>query len=234
MPRSADGALLRSRSTSDRARRRRQIRSTGREEPCYSNPVTTDAASPRDARPALAREIVWETDVKRFSLAIAVCSLIPAAVFAPILHWQVPDLPLMACFATPAVVFAFAAMIVLLVFLGRPEMAPFRRTTYCFELFEHGAELRDGHGALLGETANGTMRPVRCNVWFGQRMVGGARLEHRRGTFLLLPKPTIAPWPGMTAVPFVAPYVSIADPAYRHVLALAERDAAQRPGARSP
>lgn len=190
--------------------------------PCYSNLVTTNAASPRDVRPALARAIVWETDAKRFSLAVAVCSLIPAAVFAPILHWRTPDLPLLTCFAAPAVVFAFAALIVLLIFLERPEMASFRRTLYRFELFEHGVELRDGHGAILGETANGTLRVVRCNVWFGRQMVDGARLEHHGGTFLLLPNPTLAPSPGMPAVPFVSPHLSIAGAAYQHVLALAE------------
>ncbi|MDC0721817.1 hypothetical protein [Nannocystis bainbridge] len=184
--------------------------------------MTTNAASPGAARPALARETVWETNAVRFVLAVAVCSLVPAAAFAPLVRWQDPSLPLVACFAAPAVVFAFAALIVLFAILGRPEMASFRRTLYRFELFEHGVELRDGHGAILGETANGSLRVVRCNVWFGQKMVAGARLEHRGGALLLLPNPSLAPWPGLPAVPFLAPYFSVADAVYTRVLTLAE------------
>ncbi|MCY1055629.1 hypothetical protein [Nannocystis sp. SCPEA4] len=148
------------------------------------------------------REILWETDLKRFSLAVAV----PAAVFAWVVDWV---------FAF--VLFVFAAEAVLTMFLGF-----FRRTLYCLELFEHGIELRDGHGAILGETANATLRVVRCNVQMRRQMVSGVRLEHHGGTFLLPANPALAPWPGMPAVPFVAPYVSIAGAAYQHVLALAE------------
>ncbi|WP_434420267.1 hypothetical protein [Nannocystis pusilla] len=164
--------------------------------------MTTNAASPREVRPPLVREILWETDMTRSLLAVAV----PAAVFAWAVDWV---------FAF--VLFEFAAWSVLTMCLGF-----FRRTLYCFELFEHGIELRDGHGAILGETANGTLRVVRCNVQMRRQMESGVRLEHHGGTFLLLPNPALAPWPGMPAVPWAPPYVLIAGAAYQRVLALAE------------
>lgn len=194
--------------------------------PWYSSTVSTNTNAPQDVRPALAREIVWETHARRFWLAVVAGSLVPAALFAPLLQWAVsPELPgvegLLTCFAGTAAVFAAFAVVVLTILLGSPGTEYFKRTNFCFALFEHGVELRDGEGKMLGETANGTLRVLSVNVQMGRQMVGAVRLVHRGGAFLLFPKQSVAPWPGMVASPFLAPYCSVANAAYERVLGFA-------------
>ncbi|PCC68446.1 hypothetical protein SAMN02745121_04984 [Nannocystis exedens] len=185
--------------------------------------TTTNTSPAHGARgSALARERVWDTHWPHFWLATAAFALAPAALLAPLLKLAVsPDAPWSAAFAGPAMVFGVTGMIFLLVRLGYPGAEYFKRTLYDFALFEHGVELRDGQGNILGETANATLRVTSVNVRMGQQMVGGIRLDHRAGSFLLLPRPSVAPWPGMSAVPFVAPYCSVPHATYERVLALA-------------
>lgn len=184
--------------------------------------TTNTSAAPRARGAALASERVWDTHWPHFLLATAAFALAPAALVAPILKLVLsPDLPWSACFAGPAMAFGVTAVIVLLVRLGYPGAEYLKRTRYDFALFDHGVELRDGEGNILGETANATLRVTSVNVRMGQQMVGGLRLDHRAGSFLLLPRPSVAPWPGMSAVPFVAPYCSVAHAPYERVRGLA-------------
>jgi hypothetical protein len=162
-----------------------------------------------------------EPNWRNFCLAVAVGALVPAAVVAPALQWAgIPEFVgvsgLWKAFQVLAMTFGFFVTIALCVQLAFSHGGYLMKPRLRFELLAEGVELRDGQGNVLGATADGTLRVASINVQLGQRMVGGLRLQHRGGTFLLTPRQPVAPWPGMTAS--VGTWVSVSNPTYEALL----------------
>ncbi|MCY0988619.1 hypothetical protein OV203_15910 [Nannocystis sp. ILAH1] len=165
--------------------------------------MSTTSPSAAPAPPPVA-EPVWETDWARFFRALALWTLIPSAVLAPVLQYVTsPQLDgiggLVRAFVASVQVLGFATGLCLALILAVSSSTALLRVCYTFEASEHGVALRDDQGKPLGDTADGSLRVTNINVATTKSMVGGLRLEHRGGSFLVLPKQFVAPSPGMTA-----------------------------------
>ena len=189
---------------------------------CYSRAVTTT----HTPRSALATESIWELHGLHYWIALAASSLIPAAVVALPFQWAAgPDFAgavgLGRCFLILAMLFGLIMAFALPFWADQPGSRYLRRTLYRFAVFEHGAELRDGHGAVLGETANGTLRVTSINKWSGRQMVGAVRIEHRGGMLTLTPRNTVAPAPGQPATPDGGRWQTVTNTMYAQLLRFA-------------
>jgi hypothetical protein len=161
--------------------------------------VTTDTPT----RP-LASERIFETHWTHFGIALAGWSLVPAAVLAPGLQWLMgPEFAgtrgLLTSFQVLAMLFGVVALTALCMWSSEY----LRRTTYRITVFERGVELRDGQGAVLGETAAGTLRVANINMQLGRQMIGALHLQHAGGRLALVSRPYLAPWPGRPAEAYV-------------------------------
>lgn len=169
-----------------------------------------------------------ETSWRNFCTAVAVGALVPAALLTLVLHWaaapQLADIApqlvgiggMWKTFTGLAMTLGFFVTIALCVQLAFSHGGYLMQPRFRFELLANGIELRDGRGNVLGATADATLCVTSINVQLGQRMVGGVRLDHRGGSFLLTPRQPVAPWPGMTAS--VGPWVSISNATYDALL----------------
>lgn len=178
-------------------------------------------------RSALATETIWELHGLHYWIALAASSLIPAAVIAPLFQWAVgPDFAGVAglgrCFLILAMLLGLIMAVALPFWADQPGPRYLKRTLYRFAVFEHGVELRDGHGAVLGETANGTLRVTSINRWGGRRqMTGAVRIEHRGGVLTLTPMNPVAPAPGQPVTPDGGRWHAVADTMYAQLLRFA-------------
>ena len=166
-------------------------------------------------------ETVTEANWRKIGIVVAVGSLLPAAILAPILYSTgvtrlVTVAGLLQVFASLAMTFAFLVAIGVCVALFTGDGGPFMRPRFRFALLADAVELRDGQGNVLGATADGTLRVTSINLHFGRSMVGGVRLDHRGGTMLLTPRNPVAPWPGMTAV--AGAWVAVSNATYEALL----------------
>jgi len=162
-----------------------------------------------------------EANWRNFGIAVAVGSLLPAAILAPILHSTgvtrlVTVGGLGQIFMALATTFGFLVTIALCVQLVISNAGFLMRPRLRFELLADAVELRDGQGNVLGATADGTLKVTNINLHFGRSMVGAVRLEHRGGTLLLTPQNPVAPWPGMPAMSGV--WVGVGNATYAALL----------------
>ncbi|MCY0990361.1 hypothetical protein OV203_24690 [Nannocystis sp. ILAH1] len=157
--------------------------------------------SPRSSAPALATETITETNWSRFLVVSAVAILIPAVILAPVLLWAlpVPELTLWRSFVGLVNILFFLVPIAVIVHGARPGVEYLKRTICRVEVFEHGVEVRDGQGALLGETANGSARVSRANLGTNRGMYGAVSLEYRGGKMLMTPQQFVGAYPGLPA-----------------------------------
>ncbi|MFY0541964.1 hypothetical protein [Nannocystis pusilla] len=137
--------------------------------------------SPRSSAPALATETITETNWSRFLVVSALWILIPAVILAPVLHWALPfpEMTLWKSFRGLVNILFFLVPIAVIVHGSRPGVEYLKRTICRMEVFEHGVEIRDGQGALLGETADGSARVTRANLGTNRGMYGAVLVEYR-------------------------------------------------------
>jgi hypothetical protein len=192
----------------------------------YSSEVSTDKSATNPAPIALATEWDWELHTRRYWTVVAAYTLIPAALLAPLMQWLGP--PELA-----GVVGLGQYFLILATFIGmgvawavsswadRSGGEYLKRRLCCVSVFAHGVELRDGHGAVLGETANGTLRVSSVNVQRGQHLAGAAQLVHRGGVLTLTPRSAVAPWPGQPAVSQYGRWITVASDLYAQALRFA-------------
>lgn len=170
----------------------------------YSDPANpaNPPTSPRSSAPALATETFTDTNWSRFLWVSALGILIPALILAPLLQWALPDAEL-------TLWRAFGGLLnVLLVLMpaaviwhgGRPGVGYLKRTNCRIDVYAHGVELRDGQGALLGETANGTLRVARANLGTNRGMYGAVSVEHGGGKVVLTPPEFVGAYPGLPSI----------------------------------
>jgi hypothetical protein len=207
--------------------RARRIPVVARTTPWYSGEVSTDESAPPPAPTPLATQSHWELHAPHYWIVVAAFTLIPAALLAPLFQWVVgrPDLAgvvgLGKCFLTLVTIIGIVVACVVFFWSDQPGAGYLRRPLYRVSVFEHGVELRDGHDAVLGVTANGTLRVASVNIQIGQQMSGAAQLVHRGGMITLRPARTLAPSPGQPAVPHHGRWISVADDMYAQVLRFA-------------
>ncbi|MFZ6183058.1 hypothetical protein [Nannocystis pusilla] len=164
------------------------------------NPANPPVSS-RSSAPALATETFTDTNWSRFLQVSAVGILIPAVILAPVLLWALPfpEMTLWRSFVGLVKIFFFLVPIAVIVHGGRPGVEYLKRTICRIEVFEHGVEVRDGQGALLGETADGSARVSRANLGTNRGMYGAVSLAHRGGKMLLTPPQFLGAYPGLPA-----------------------------------
>ncbi|WP_434416141.1 hypothetical protein [Nannocystis pusilla] len=157
--------------------------------------------SPRSSAPALATETITETNWSRFLVVSTLWILIPAVILAPVLQWAlpVPELTLWKSFRGLLNLLFFVVPIAVFVHGSRPGVEYLKHTICRIEVFEHGVEIRDGQGALLGETADGSARVSRANLGTNRGMYGAVLVEYRGGKLLVTPSPFVGAYPGLPA-----------------------------------
>lgn len=169
----------------------------------YSSPVNpaNPPTSPRSSAPALATETITETNWSRFLQVSAAWIVVLAVILAPVLYWALalPELTLWRSFRGLVNILFFLVPIAVIVHGGRPGVEYLKRTICRIEVFEHGVEIRDGQGALLGATADGSARVSRANLGTNRGMYGAVSLEHRGGKILLTPPQFVGAYPGLSA-----------------------------------
>ncbi|MDC0723650.1 hypothetical protein [Nannocystis bainbridge] len=149
---------------------------------------------------AIATETILETDWRRVGMVVAIGTVVPATVGAPFWQAFMADTGgLLNAFQALARTLFFVMGGLIVVWLMVPGATYIRRTAIRIDLFEHGVELRDAAGAVLGQTADGSLRVTHANLRSTKSMLGGLRLDHRGGALLISPNPTLAPWPGQAA-----------------------------------
>ncbi|MCY1007205.1 hypothetical protein OV079_16905 [Nannocystis pusilla] len=162
-----------------------------------ANPPT----SPRSSAPALAIETLTDMNWSRFVQVSAVGILIPAAILAPVLLWALhfPEMTLWRSFVGLVKIFFVLVPMAVVVHGSRSGVEYLKRTICRIEVFEHGVEIRDGQGVLLGETVDGSARVSRANLKTNRGMYGAVALEYRGGKVLLTPPQFVGAYPGMPA-----------------------------------
>lgn len=177
----------------------------GAVQPWYSNRVNPKdlPTSPRSSAPALAAETITEMNWSRFLWVSAGGILIPTVILAPVLHWALafPGLTLWGAFRGLLNILFFLVPMAVVVHGGRPGVEYLKHTICRVEVFEHGVEIRDGQGNVLGETADGSARVSRANMATNRGMYACVLVEYRGGRLLMTPSPFVGAHPGLPATP---------------------------------
>ena len=187
--------------------------------------MSTDASTPDPAR-ALATEHLWDMHTPRYLAVVAVGSLVPAVLLAPLFQWATsPEFAgaagLGKCYLIAVMPLAVMLAFVVPIYSDMSSGAYLRRTRFRFSLFADRIELRDGHDAVLGDTADGSLRVRAINKWLGRQMVGAVQLVYRGGLITVTPSNSVAPAPGQPAERQLGRWHSVSSGVYAHLLRFA-------------
>lgn len=172
--------------------------------------IMTPMPTPPTATPRAA-ETLYRANVPRFLAVLAAQTLVAAVLCAVgiVMAFGGP-LDVSGAFATFCVsCFGFLPFLLLALFFKVDARGPnyLKLPHFRVEVFDRHVVLRDAAGAVVGDTAAGTLQVTRANLQLGKMICAATRLDGAHGQLYLAPLQTVGAWPGVVAASNIQPKI---------------------------